>query len=71
MHAHLGQPVPDQPCWQCRHYGGMAWGDVSVVWCLQDGRRCVALPERGCVFFERVESDADDGWAEAPPSAMN
>lgn len=63
MHSILAQPIPDQPCRLCRHYGGVAWGDASCAWCLRDGRRCTAQPERGCAFFERA-AEGDDGWAE-------
>jgi hypothetical protein len=62
-HAHIGQPVHDQHCWDCVNFGGPAWGDSGCTWCHRDARRlaCIAQPERGCAFFDRA-SDADDSW---------
>jgi hypothetical protein len=67
-HAILGQPLPNQPCKWCVHYGGQAW-DASSAWCLKDGgRRCVASPWHGCAFY-MLEPGADADWPDtgAPP----
>jgi hypothetical protein len=48
-----------QPCWHCRHFGGMLYAGTAAACMSRDSARVRAMPANGCSGFER-EVGADD-----------